>query len=162
MALSPDKRQRYGGLARFAAGAAAEFGFTLLLDAVSAVAKTGAMLRLAFGARPGWTPQNRNDRGVGWGEAVRLLWPQTALGALVFAGFADRRHGRRCCGRCRLAGGLLAAIPLCVLTADPRFGRWLRERQIAAIPEEIGVRGWRPVSVHHEAALALLPQPEPD
>ena len=56
-----------------------------------------------------------------------------------------------------LAGGLLVAIPLCVLTADPRFGRWLRERQIAAIPEEHPVA--RPPAV---AGLALQPQAEPD
>ncbi len=49
---------------------------------------------------PGWTPQNRDDRGVGWGEATRLLWPQTALGLVVFAGFAVAGWTRRC-GRCR-------------------------------------------------------------
>jgi membrane glycosyltransferase len=80
---------------------------------------------------------------------------------LAFAGFATAGWTATLWAL-PLAGGLLAAIPLCVLTADPRFGRWLRERQIAAIPEEVGVRGWRPVSAHHETALALLPQPEPD
>jgi membrane glycosyltransferase len=119
------------------------------------------MLRLACGMRPGWTQQNRSERSVTWGEAVRLLWQQTLLGALAFAGFATAGWTATLWAL-PLAGGLLAAIPLCVLTADPRFGRWLRERQIAAIPEEVGVRGWRPVSAHHETALALLPQPEPD
>ena len=157
VALSPDKRVRYGGLARFSGGAAAEFGFTLLLDAVSVAAKTGAMLRLAFGARPGWTPQNRSDRGVTWGEAARLLWPQTVLGVLVFAGFATAGWTATLWAL-PLAGGLLAAIPLCVLTADPRFGRWLRDRQIAAIPEEHPV-GPRAPAV---TGLALLPQAEPD
>jgi membrane glycosyltransferase len=161
VALSPDKRRRYGGLARLGAGAVAEIGFTLLLDAISAMAKTGAILRLACGIRPGWTQQNRSERSVTWGEAIRLLWPQTVLGTLAFAGFATASWTATLWAL-PLAGGLLAAIPLCVLTADPRFGRWLRAHQIAAIPEELGVRGWRPVSVHHETALALLPQPEPD
>ncbi len=156
VALSPDKRVRYGGLARFAGGAAAEFGFTLLLDAVSVAAKTGAMLRLAFGARHGWTSQNRSDRGVTWGEAARLLWPQTGLGVLVFAGFAGAGWTATLWAL-PLAGGLLAAIPLCVLTADPRFGRWLRDRQIAAIPEEHPFGPSVPV-----AGLALLPQAESD
>jgi membrane glycosyltransferase len=162
VALSPDKRARYGGFARFAVGVAAEIGFTLLLDAVSAVAKTDAMLRLALGVRAGWTPQNRVERGVGWGEATRLLWPQTALGALVFAGFASAGW-LATLWALPLAGGLLAAIPLCVLTADPRFGRWMRQRQIAAIPEEIGLH---PVRERTRAApataLALQPQAEPD
>jgi membrane glycosyltransferase len=161
VALSPVKRDRYGGLARLVSGALAEIGFTLLLDAVSAVAKTGAMLRLPFGKPTGWTPQNRRERGVTWGEAIRLLWPQTVLGGLVFGGFAASGWTATLWAL-PLAGGLLAAIPLCVLTADPRLGHWLRERQIAAIPEEISARGWRTVSAHHETALALLAQPEPD
>ncbi len=157
VALSPAKRQRYGGLARFACGTLAEFGFTLLLDAISVVAKTGAMLRLACGAAAGWTPQNRSERGVAWGEATRLLWPQTGLGVLVFAGFATAGWTATLWAL-PFAGGLLAAIPLCVLTADPRFGRWLRDRQIAAIPEE-HPRGPRVPAV---AGLALRPQPESD
>jgi membrane glycosyltransferase len=124
-------------VARFAGGVAAELGFTLLLDAVSAVAKTGAMLRLALGTPTAWAPQNRTERGVGWVEATRMLWPQTAFGVLVFTGFASAGWVATIWAL-PLAGGLLAAIPLCVLTADPRFGRWLRDRQIAAIPEEIG------------------------
>jgi membrane glycosyltransferase len=138
LALSPDKRGRYGDAMKFAAGAAAEFGFTLLLDAVAAVAKTGAMLRLALGGDVPWSVQNRSDRGVGWREATRLLWPQTALGAAVFGAFAVAGW-TAILWALPLAGGLLAAIPLCVLTADPRFGRWLRELQIAAVPEELGL-----------------------
>jgi membrane glycosyltransferase len=170
VALSPEKRARYGGFSRFAGGAIAEFGFTLLLDAVSVVAKTGAMLRMGSGVRAGWARQNRIDRGVGWGEATRLLWPQTALGALAFAGFASAGWVATLWAL-PLAGGLLLAIPLCVLTADPRFGRWMRRRQIAAIPEEIGTEigreiGVRPVRERTRAgpvpALALQAQAEPD
>lgn len=149
VALSPDKRQRYGGFARFAGGAVAEIGFTLLLDAVSAVAKTGAMLRLALGVRSGWAPQNRSDRGVTWGEAARLLWPQTVLGVLVFAAFTASGLTATLWAL-PLAGGLLAAIPLCVLTADPRIGRWLREWQIAAVPEEV-IETRKPLPLVEEA-----------
>jgi membrane glycosyltransferase len=157
VALSPGKRQRYGGLARLIVGVAAEIGFTLLLDAVSSVAKTGAMLRLAFGQRSGWRPQNRHDRGVTWCEAACLLWPQTALGVLVFAGFATAGWTATLWAL-PLAGGLVAAIPLAVLTADPRVGRWLSKRQIAAIPEERRAHPRAP----GVAGLALRPQPEAD
>ncbi len=157
VALSPDKRRRYGGLARFAGGVAAEFGFMLLVDAVSAVAKTGAMMRLATGVRQRWNPQNRSDRGVSWSEAACLLWPQTLLGIVVFAGFAAAGWTATLWAL-PLAGGLLAAIPLCVLTAHPRLGSWLRERQIAAVPEEHPARTRAP-SV---AGIALRPQAESD
>jgi membrane glycosyltransferase len=135
VALSPDKRARYGGLGRVGVGAVTEIGFTLLLDAVSSVTKTGVMLRLALGGRIAWTGQNRADRGVGWGEASRLLWPQTLLGIATFSAFAVGGW-TAALWALPLAGGLLVSIPLCVLTADPRLGRWLRERQIAAVPEE--------------------------
>lgn len=131
IALSPHKRRAYGGLPLFAAGALAEIGFTLLLDAISAVAKTTAMLRPSTS----WTTQNRGDRGVGWAEATRLLWPQTLLGVVAFACFASAGW-TAILWALPLAGGLLAAIPFCVLTANHRFGRWLRDHAIAAIPEE--------------------------
>jgi len=161
VALSPDKLARYGGLVRFVRGAAAEIGFTLLLDAVSSVAKTNALARLTFGAHFDWTSQNRGDRGVRWSEATRLLWPQTLLGVLVFAAFTTAGW-TTALWALPLAGGLLTAIPLCVLTAEPRFGRWLREGCVAAIPEEISMRDWRAASSPHEPGLALLPQPEAD
>jgi membrane glycosyltransferase len=157
VALLAHQRQQYGGLTRLAGGVAAEFAFTLLLDAICAVAKAGGVARAVLGVRSGWTPQNRNDRGVTWAEAFRLLWPQTVLGLLAFAGFAVA-GSNAALWALALAGGLLVAIPLCVLTADPRFGRWLRERQIAALPEEHPVRA-RPPAV---AGLALRPQAESD
>jgi membrane glycosyltransferase len=136
VALSPEKRARHGGLGRFGLGVASEIGFTLSLDAASAVAKTGAMLRPAFGGRIAWNGQNRSDRGVGWVEAIRLLWPQTVLGIVAFGGFAAADLTATLWAL-PLAGGLLLSIPLCVLTANARFGHWLREHQIAAVPEEL-------------------------
>jgi membrane glycosyltransferase len=133
--LCPRKHAAYAGQLLFGLGAMAEIGFTLLLDAISAVARTGAMIGLLIGVRPRWTTQNRNERGVSWGEAARLLWPQTLLGVLVFACFASAGRTATLWAM-PLAGGLLVAIPFCVLTANQRLGRWLRERQIAAIPEE--------------------------
>ena len=158
VALSPDKRSRYGGLARFAGGAAGGDSASRCCSMRSRWWRRPARCcgwRLA--RRAGWTPQNRSERGVTWGEATRLLWPQTGLGVLVFAGFAAAGWTATLWAL-PLAGGLLAAIPLCVLTADPRFGRWLRDRQIAAIPEE-HPRGPRVPAV---AGLALRPQPESD
>ena len=134
--LMPAKYTRYGGPARFAFGAGAEFAFTLLMDAISAVAKAAAMLRLAFGASAPWKPQNRDDRGVGWLEAARLLWLQTLLGVVVFAGFADAGWVAALWAT-PFAGGLLVAIPFCVWTANARVGQWMHDHRIAAIPEEL-------------------------
>ena len=134
--LSRDLRARYGGAARLLIGAASEFVFTLLLDALSQVHKTIAMIRLALGARPGWLPQNRSVRGVGWGEAARMFWPHTLFGIAVFAGFASSSWAA-VLWALPFAGGLLVAIPFCVLSADARVSAWLRRHGVAAVPEEM-------------------------
>jgi membrane glycosyltransferase len=60
-------------------------------------------------------------------------------------------------------------MPLCVLTADPRVGRWMRRQRIAAIPEELadeagGGISLQPARERTRAApvLALQTQAEPD
>ena len=130
-----DLRAGYGGLTQMMAGIAAETVFTLLLDAISVVGKTGTTIRLLLGMRAAWLPQNRDDRGVPWAEAARLLWPHTAIGLLAFAAFAQAGW-QTVLWAAPLVGGLVLAIPFCVLTADPRFGAWLRRHRIAATPEE--------------------------
>ena len=119
--------------------------------------QTAAMLRLAFGATAPWTPQNRNDRGVGWLEAALLLWPQALIGTVVFAGFAQAGWTATLWAA-PFAAGLVLAIPLCVLTANARIGQWLRDHRFAAIPEELDqVQAPAPVPV-----IALLTQEEAD
>ncbi len=134
--VSPSKRARYGGTGRVILGGTFEFGFALLIDPITMVAKTAAILRLLAGLPAGWAPQNRAERGVSWSEAARLFWPQTVLGLGVFAAFASAGPVAVLIAL-PLAGGLLVAIPFCVVTADPRLGAWLQRRGIAAVPEEV-------------------------
>ena len=135
--LSREKRTLYGGSGRALAGMALELAFTLLLDAINVLAKTIATARIAVGSRERWTVQNRSDRGVSWSEAARLLWPQTILGAVVFACFA-KAGWTAVLWAVPFAIGLPLAVPFCVITADPAVGQWLREKRLAAIPEELG------------------------
>jgi membrane glycosyltransferase len=130
------RRARYGGAVRFAAGAALEFVFMLLMDPVAQVHKTLAMLRLALGRKAAWLPQNRSDRGVGWAEAAHMFWPHTLAGIAVFAGFGAGGWPA-VLWALPFAGGLLVAIPFCVATADPGVSAWLRRHGIAAVPEEV-------------------------
>ena len=160
--LSPRKRERYGGIGWFAGGVAAEFGFSLLLDAVSTVAKTDRHAAAGAGCAHRMDTAEPGRPLVGWREATRLLWPQTALGLLVFSGFATAGWVATLWAL-PLAGGLLAAIPLCVVTADPRVGRWLRRHQIAAIPEELIIHPDQPRSrTPPVTALTLQAQAEQD
>lgn len=135
----PRLAAQYGGRAAFLRGAAAELVFTTLLDPVSILNKAIFLAALPFGLKPGWVPQNRADRGVGWGDAARLLWPHTLCGLAVFGLLLAVAPGAAAWAL-PWAGGLLLAIPLCVVTAAPWLSALLRCRGLAATPEELAGR----------------------
>ncbi len=130
--LQPAQAARYGGRRRFAQGAVAEIAFTTLFEPASVLNKALFLLRLPFGAKAGWAPQNRADRGVDWWDALRLLWPQLVIGLLL----ADALGGAVVWALPFLAG-LWLAVPLCVLTASPAVGAWMQARGLCSVPEEI-------------------------
>ncbi|MDI3309450.1 MAG: glucans biosynthesis glucosyltransferase MdoH [Acetobacteraceae bacterium] len=134
--LKPRLAARYGGRRAFLRGAVAELGFTTLLDPISVFNKTLFLLALPFGARMGWAPQNRADRGVAWGDAARLLWPHMQFGLVVF-GLLLMTAPAAAFWALPWAGGLLVAVPFCVLTASPSLSARLREARVAATPEEL-------------------------
>lgn len=134
--VQPAQAARYGGRRAVLAGAGAEILFTTVLSSISNLNKARFLLALPFGARMGWRPQNRADRGVSWGDATRLLWPHTLAGLASFgllAATAPWAIGFAL----PWAGGLLVAIPFCVWTSSPRLARWLVARGVAATPEEL-------------------------
>ncbi len=135
--LRRDVAARYGGRAAFARGAAAELLFMSLFEPLSTLNKAMFLATLPFGRRAGWTPQNRADRGISWVDAARLLWPHTLAGLVLTAGFATVSPAALLIAA-PFTAGLVLAIPLCVLSADPALSAWLRRRAIAATPEEIG------------------------
>jgi len=133
----PALAAQYGGRGAFLRGAVAEFLFTTLLDPISVCNKAIFLCALPFGGRGGgWAPQNRADRGVAWVAAARLLWPHTLLGLLVF-GLLLATAPAALPWALPLAGGLLLAVPLCVVTASPGFSARLRAARLAATPEEL-------------------------
>lgn len=126
----------YGGRVAFAKGAAAEFAFMQLFEPLSILNKAMFLATLPFGRRTGWAPQNRADRGIAWPDAARLLWRHTLAGFVLTGIFA----GVSWCAlllALPFTAGMMLAIPLCVVSADPRFSAWLRARGIAATPEEL-------------------------
>ncbi|HEX3992977.1 MAG TPA: glucans biosynthesis glucosyltransferase MdoH, partial [Acetobacteraceae bacterium] len=100
------------------------------------LAKTIATMRIALGFRAAWTPQNRSARGVTWSEAAQLLWPQIVLGCTVFVCFAHAGWPAVLWAT-PFASGLVVAMPFCVFSAHPAVGKWMREKRLAAIPEEL-------------------------
>lgn len=133
--LRPERAVPYGGRAAFLRGALAETLFTLLFEPLSLVNKALFLAALPFGLRIGWAPQNRSERGVGWGDALRLLWPHTLFGVGVTALFAIA-SATAALAALPFTLGLLLAVPFCVVTAAPGFSAWLEAHGIAATPEE--------------------------
>jgi membrane glycosyltransferase len=131
----------YGGRGAFAKGAVAEFAFMQLFEPLSVLNKAMFLATLPFGRRTAWLPQNRADRGIAWDDAARLLWPHTLVGVALTLAFASVSLPALLL-TLPFTLGMVLAIPLCVLSADPRLSAWLRERRIAATPEELdgGVR----------------------
>ncbi len=127
---------RYGGRWAFTKGAVAELIFAQLFEPVSTLNKAIFLARLPFGHRTGWAPQNRAERGIAWADAARLLWPHMLIGLVLTASFAAVSWLALLIAL-PFTAGMVLAIPLCVLSADPRLSAWLRERRIAATPEEL-------------------------
>ena len=127
--------RRYGGWLRFMTGAAIELVFSFLQGAVSTIRTSIFMMGLLFGKSVVWGGQSRDAQQLSWTDAARNLWPQTLFGVIV-------------CGALLLVApavfwwslpltaGYLLAVPFAVLTADPRFGRFLQWLGLCGIPED--------------------------
>ncbi|WP_446698618.1 glucans biosynthesis glucosyltransferase MdoH [Aquabacter sp. L1I39] len=136
VALSPGMTARYGGPLRFAASAASELAFSLLLGAITSLSVTGLLFRMLFGrARAGWNGQSRDPHRVAWSEAAAALWPVTAYGLVAGAG-ALLVSPVLLAFVTPLLAGCWMAIPFAVLTSDPRLGRFMVRTGLCALPEE--------------------------
>jgi membrane glycosyltransferase len=130
-----DQRRAFGGTIRLLAGAAVELGFSLLLMPIMWFEHTRFMLGLLSGRAVGWPPQAREIHALPWRLAVRRLWPQTVLG--IGALWALAAHAPAAIPYALIvAGGLVLAIPLAVITALPALGRGLARSGIGRLPEE--------------------------
>jgi membrane glycosyltransferase len=126
---------RYGGRIAFLRGALAELVFMSLFEPLSVLNKAMFLATLPFGRRTGWLPQNRADRSIAWRDAARMLWPHTLAGVALTLCFAAVSLPALVLAL-PFTLGMLLAIPMCVWSADPDVSAWLRDRGIAATPEE--------------------------
>ncbi len=142
---------RYGGTGRLLAGAAAEFLFSTLVSPVIALRVAIFMAGLPFGRTVTWDGQARDAERLSWRTALAGLWPQLLFGLALIAILAATVPGSLWYASPMLAG-LLLAVPLAVLTAEPAFGAWCARKQLCAVPEEIDM----PANV--AAAIGINPR----
>ena len=134
--LRNSESQRFGGRWRFCVSLMLELLFSLLMTPITWLNHTIFIIGLAFGKKGGWTGQTRDDHSVSIPHAFQQFWPHTLIGfglasLLYFTHPASLWYGML------FFGGLLFSIPLVVLTSQAWLGRWMIDRRLLALPEEI-------------------------
>jgi membrane glycosyltransferase len=127
--------KRYGGRLRLLAGSALESAFTLMLTPIANVTASVFMLGLLFGRKVGWDVQRRDGYGLSWASATKGFWPQTAFGCALALYLVDTAPGAIPWFAPFLAG-LIAAIPLAVVTSSPLLGALAAHWKLFGLPEE--------------------------
>lgn len=148
--LDHGKRLAWGGAPLVARGVLAEFVFDLLLMPIRIVAHSIGMLGMLAGRSVGWAPQRREAARVPFAQAARALWWPTAIGLALLAGFSLAGPVALLWALPFLLGPVLA-VPFCLVTSDPRFGRWLTRSGLCAVREEFDAAGPFPPLLPGEA-----------
>ncbi len=131
-----DLRRGFGGPLRFLTSVAIETAFFLLFSPIAWACHTIFLAGLPFGRVVGWIGQTRDDHAIAWSTAARQLWPQTLLGGSSLVVAALLQPAALPWLFVLLAGGLVLAIPLCVLTSWPWLGRLFARTGVGRLPEE--------------------------
>lgn len=135
--LRHQSRRSFGGGVRFVFGFLLETLFSLLVTPIVWLSQTILLAGLPFGRRMTWATQNRDGHQIGWGAATRLFAVHTMIGVFLGWLWIDV-HEPATWSIAYFIAGLWVAIPLAVLTSQPRLGQLLQQWRIASIPEEFG------------------------
>lgn len=127
---------RYGGMARFAAGAAMELAASYLLSAATAFRTSLFLVGLPFGRDLAWGGQKRDADGLSWRAAAAPFWPGTLFGLALVAALALGAPAALPYALPFVAG-LIVAIPCAKVTAAPAAGEAMARASLCATPEEI-------------------------
>ncbi len=126
----------FGGRAAALAGVALDQALTVLLMPLNLVVSAQFVAATLGGRSVGWGTQARCDRGVGWGEALRLLWPYLAAGAAWVAGVAALRPGQEVVLLPALFA-LLVSPALAVWSSRTSLGRLARRGGLFCTIDEV-------------------------
>jgi len=148
--------RRYGGAGKLLLSALLEFLHSVLLAPVRMLFHTQFVLAALTGVKLAWKSPPRNDSATGWGEAFR----RHALGsvlALTWIGVILVSSTAFQWWLSPVLAGLLLAIPLSAWTSRAAPGRWLAQRGIFLIPEELAQPIVLAEADRYAAAFAAMP-----
>ncbi|MEM8792042.1 MAG: glucans biosynthesis glucosyltransferase MdoH [Pseudomonadota bacterium] len=137
IALTRGGVARYGGPVRFAISGMSELIFSILIAPVVAFRVTLFLIGLLFGRTITWNGQNRDAYRLTWSDAARGLWPQTLFGLTLLTATVVGAGWGTALWAAPMVTGLILAIPVAVITADPKFGAWMRNVGLCAVPDDV-------------------------
>ena len=127
--------RRFGGSVRLLASAFIEFWHSLLLAPVRMLFHSQFVLAALTGWRLDWKSPPRDDAATSWREASARHGLHTLL-TIVWIAAILATSAAFPWWLTPILGGLLAAIPLSVLTSRVTAGRLMRARGLMLTPEE--------------------------
>jgi membrane glycosyltransferase len=135
-ALDPAQARAYGGRAKLLASAALEQLAAFATTPILLVFYTRYVLALLRGRTVRWDAQARDDRGVSWREGWARMRGPSLVGVAWLALLLPLGPGWLLWSAPLLAG-LLASVPVAVLSSRAGLGRLLRRAGLLATPEEL-------------------------
>ena len=161
------QRKAFGGTRRILAGLLAEQIFSMLLAPAMMVFHSTFVLRTLMGHVVRWDAQPRDDRGISFREAfARMKW-HVALGLVwgtVILWFAPAFIW----WMAPVLAGLLAGVPLTMVTSRADLGHKVREAGLFLTPEEtntpVELLGIEAVNTpaYHEPPADTFHEPVPE
>ncbi len=134
--IAKGKTSRFGGIANLFFSLGAEVALSALFAPVRMLFHSKFVLITLIGRQVGWGPQQRDDRGTPWADAIRfhgggmilaVLWAATLF--LVDRSFFWWNSP--------IFIPLILSIPLSVWSSRAEAGRWLRKLGLFLVPDEI-------------------------
>ncbi|MEO0893005.1 MAG: glucans biosynthesis glucosyltransferase MdoH [Pseudomonadota bacterium] len=133
--LSNKMSAAYGGRTRVVMSGLVETIVSMLTAPIVAFGLTVFVFGLFFNRRVGWDAQQRSRAYLTWGEASRVLWPQTVAGLALTAWLAYWVPGALIFGAPMLIA-LVFAIPIAVITTLPSVSKLSIATGLFDIPED--------------------------
>ncbi|TWU41460.1 Glucans biosynthesis glucosyltransferase H [Novipirellula aureliae] len=145
-----EQTRRHGGYIRLWVSAIVETACSVLLSPIMAIFHTRFVIAVLRGANVHWSAQQRDERGVRWGEAFQQFYAIT-FGGVVATVLIALFLPRLLAWFSPLLAGVLLSIPIAVAMGSQRLGRWLHNRGLLLVPAET-----HPpiICVYHQHALS--------
>jgi membrane glycosyltransferase len=127
--------RRFGGVFKLCLSLAGEVLFSAMFAPIRMLFHSKFVFVTLLGRQVGWGPQQRDDRGTSWAQALRFHGGGTIL-ALLWAGVLFLINRSFFWWNSPIFIPVIFSILLSVLSSRPSVGRWLRKLDFFLIPEE--------------------------